>query len=388
LEHDRTNFSKNKALFPAWTESGRPTLAVAMHHTCGLCDTGYLANDARTLNQLDPHMREPCKVDPKRADGTFHFNMDLTDNMEDLLKTHANGAFVGKKLHRKLGKQHARKVETHLSQFPSNAPPCQALNPPSFHDFTRGFSPPSAAAIRASHASGYHSSHAPHGRSQHERNAREITNVKVHQGDVIALDWTFGVVHNHGGTGAKAMFAANVGRTNEVLALALVLSTSVSQASHMLIEMLRKRPNFDPSVLCHDTCPHNKDFWAMIFGVNLEVRLGLFHLLHRIVHTLDPKCELCWKALVALKKSACRCQCTDDYPHCTFATLNPTVTPTLTPTLLRLLSFAPTVTMSRSTPTATSRAFSSCRRTLALSVLNSNSHQNRINQLNISLITQ
>ena len=33
------------------------------------------------------------------------------------------------------------------------------------------------------------------------------------------------------------------------------------------------------------------------------------------------------------------CQCTDDYPHYTFTTLNPTVTPTLTPMLLRLLSF-------------------------------------------------
>jgi hypothetical protein len=50
--------------------------------------------------------------------------------------------------------------------------------------------------------------------------------------------------------------------------------------------------------------------------------------------------------------------------------------------------FTPTVTMSRLTPTEISRAFSSCRRTLALSVLNSNSHQNRINQLDISLITQ
>jgi hypothetical protein len=74
----------------------------------------------------------------------------------------------------------------------------------------------------------------------------------------------------------------------------------------MLVQMLQ-RPNFKPSVLYHDTCPHNQDFWRMLFGANLEVRLGLFHLLHRIVDASDPKCELCWKGLVALKKSVCRC---------------------------------------------------------------------------------
>jgi hypothetical protein len=306
LVHDRTNFSKDKALFPVWTESGRPTLAAAMRYTCAICHTGYMANDGRILNQLDPHIREPYEVDPKYADGTFHFHIDLGDNVEDLVKTYASGTFVGKKLHRKLGKKYGRKVESYLSQFPGNAPPCPAFNPPSFHDYIRGFSPPSPAAIRTWYKSGYHSSHTPYGYSQYDRNVREIQNVKIGPSDAIAIDWTFGVVKNYGGSGAKAMFTANVGRTNEVFALALVSSTSVSQVSHMLVEMVEKRPNFKPSVLFHDTCPHNKDFWSMIFGANLEVRLGLFHLLHRIVDTLDPKCDLYWKGLVALKKSVYR----------------------------------------------------------------------------------
>ena len=57
LEHDRTNFSKSRSLFPVWTASGRPTLAVAMNYSCALCHTMYLANDGRILDQLDPHMR-------------------------------------------------------------------------------------------------------------------------------------------------------------------------------------------------------------------------------------------------------------------------------------------------------------------------------------------
>ena len=44
----------------------------------------------------------------------------------------------------------------------------------------------------------------------------------------------------------------------------------------------------------------------MLFGANLDVRLGLFHLLHRIVDTLDTKCELYWKGLVSLKKKVYR----------------------------------------------------------------------------------
>ena len=268
----------------------------------------YLANDGRILDQLDPHIREPYKVDPKYADGTFHLHIDLTDDLDSLMKTYANGSYVGKKMHRKLGLQYSRKVETYLSQCSTdNAPPLPALsNPPSFHNFTREFSPPSSEAIRTTFKSACFSPHTPYGYSQFERNVREIQNVRVGASDAIAIDWTFQVVKNYSNLpGAKAMFTANVGRTKEVFALALVSSTSVSQVSHMLVKILQ-REHFKPSVLYHDTCPHNKDFWTRLFGANLEVRLGLFHLLHRIVDTLDPKCELYWKCLVALKKSVYR----------------------------------------------------------------------------------
>jgi hypothetical protein len=102
------------------------------------------------------------------------------------------------------------------------------------------------------------------------------------------------------------MFTANVGRTKEVFALALVSPTSVSQVSHMLVNILKKREHFKPSVLYHDTCPHNQDLWSMLFGRNLKARLGLFHLLHQIVDTLDAKCELYWKGLVSLKRKVYR----------------------------------------------------------------------------------
>jgi hypothetical protein len=306
LRHDRSNFSKSKALFPVWTGSGRPTLSVLMNYKCELCSRMYLANDGRILMQLDAHLRSTYPVDPKFAEGTFHLNIDLTDDLEVLMKTYANGSFVGKKIHRKLGLEYSRKVETYLSQFPKSAAQSPALSPPSFEDFSRGFSPPSAASIRTLYSYAYYSPLTPYGYSQYDRNVQEIQNVKIGPADAIALDWTFQVIKNYNLPGAKAMFTANVGRTNEVFALALVSTTSVSQVSHMLREILEKRADFNPSVLYHDTCPHNQDFWRMMFGANLEVRLGLFHLLHRIVDTLDTKCELYWKGLVSLKKAVYR----------------------------------------------------------------------------------
>ena len=76
-------------------------------------------------------------------------SIDLTDDLDNLMKIYANGSYVGMKMHRKLGLHYSRKVETYLSQCSTdNTPPLPALSkPPSFHDFTRGLSPPSASSI-------------------------------------------------------------------------------------------------------------------------------------------------------------------------------------------------------------------------------------------------
>ena len=184
------------------------------------------------------------------------------------METYANASFVGKKMHQKLGLDYAWKLETYESQFPQDLPPSPGHKPQplSYHDFVRGLSPPSSAAIRALFSSAFYSTLTPYGYSQYDRNVREIQNVVIEKDDAIALDWTFQVVKNYNVPGAKAMFTANVGRTKEVFALALVSNTSVTQVSHMLVNIIKKRANFNPSVLYHDTCPHNRDFWTILFG--------------------------------------------------------------------------------------------------------------------------
>ena len=154
-----------------------PPLAVALNCTCALCcHATCLANDGRVLNQIDPRVREPHKVDPKCAGGTAHFHVDLADNLDSLMKTCANASCLGKKVRRKLEIQRARKAETHLSQFPDNVPPCPALNPPLSHDFTRRFSPPSPAAVRALFKSACCLPRAPRGCLHFDRSVRERFN--------------------------------------------------------------------------------------------------------------------------------------------------------------------------------------------------------------------
>ena len=99
------------------------------------------------------------------------------------------------------------------------------------------------------------------------------------------------------------MFTAIKGSTKELLTLALVPSTALKEVSHLLVNCCQKRPEFRPSVLYSDTCPNGLNFWRRLFGMGIVLRLGLFHLLHRIVDTLDPRCAMFWKASVELKSS-------------------------------------------------------------------------------------
>ena len=131
---------------------------------------------------------------------------------------------------------------------------------------------------------------------------RELQSVSAGKDEKIAFDWTFQSVKNYKNVpGAKAIFTGNKGSTNEIVTLAMVPTTAASQISHMLLQMIEKREQFNPAVLYTDTCPHNEAFWKSIFGAALETKLGLFHLMHRIFDTLDPKCDIFWKCLVKLK---------------------------------------------------------------------------------------
>ena len=118
---------------------------------------------------------------------------------------------------------------------------------------------------------------------------------------MIAFDWTFQSVKNYQLPGAKAIFTGIKGSTKEILTLAIVPSTAAKDVAHLLTQSKKKRTIFQPSVLYTDTCPHNDETWKLLLHDQLQTKLGLFHLLHRIYDTLNPKSELFWPCLVQLK---------------------------------------------------------------------------------------
>ena len=296
LVHDRTNFSKRKNVFPIWTHSGLPMWCVVMNYKCEACKTCYAANDGRLLSVLPPDIAEAYPVLPMYASGHFHLQTDLSDDVELLMKTYANGKFVSSKLHRKLGLIYTRKARTYYLQSPTSGFV-------SYEAFTGGVTPPPGASIRASFDDAENSTLTPYAFSNFDRYEREMQSIDVSPNDKVAFDWTFQTIKNYNLPGAKAVFTGNKGSTNEIITLAIVPTTAVSQISHILLQSREKRNEFQPAVLYTDTCPHNEAFWKGIFGTYLETKLGLFHLIHRVMDTLDSKSNLYWKCVTKLRNA-------------------------------------------------------------------------------------
>jgi hypothetical protein len=140
-----------------------------------------------------------------------------------------------------------------------------------------------------------------YGYSHASRYKQELQSVPIPKGELIAFDWTFAHVVNYILAGSKAMFTGMKGSTREWICGQIVESTGVDQVSHLLIESKQIMEENDPSVLYTDTCPHNTPFCKRIYGANLVTRLGIFHLMHWIVDTLDAHSMVYCKVLVKLK---------------------------------------------------------------------------------------
>lgn len=305
LHHERTNLSKNKKLFPLWTHAGRPSWCVVMSYKCHRCNISVAANDGRLLSKLNRDVASAYPVEPTYASGTFHFDQDLSDNLENLMRTYANAKFVSEKLYGKTGKEYERKVHTYLSRAPK-----MAFIP--FKDFCGTILPPSPDAIRQYYNDAEYSSLKPYGYSNFERYECEMQSVQVRKGEKVAFDWTFQTVKNYILKGAKAVFTGNKGSTKEIITALIVPSTKVENISHGLIQSCRQREEFQPNTVYTDTCPNNTAFWRQIFGSEIEAKLGLFHLVHRIVDTLDKHSELYWQCLTDLKQSLYKYNETDE----------------------------------------------------------------------------
>ena len=99
LKHDRSNFSKNKKLFPLFRITGAPSWCIVMQYTCLACNKKVNANDGRLLISLPEYVRNAYPVDPKYADSptaTFHIDRDCSALVDELMPTYGNGDMISR----------------------------------------------------------------------------------------------------------------------------------------------------------------------------------------------------------------------------------------------------------------------------------------------------
>jgi hypothetical protein len=193
-----------------------------------------------------------------------------------------------------MGVQYTRSCETYFSRKCGH----QFL---SKMEFTGKIWPPSSTDIRRYFSSAESSPLNQYGYLHASRYRRDSQSVPIPKGELIAFNWTFAPVANYILAGSKPMFTGMKGPACEWICGQIVESTGVDQVSHLLIESKQKMEENDLSVLYTDTCPHNTPFYKRIYGANLVTRLGLFHLMHRILDRLDAHSMVYWKVLVKLK---------------------------------------------------------------------------------------
>jgi len=73
--------------------------------------------------------------------------------------------------------------------------------------------------------------------------------------------------------------------TGEIATAVLVSSTKTSDLSHAAMSLSR-RAHFKPKAMYSDRWPTKTEYWARLFGKELEGRLGLFHFLQRMTKTM------------------------------------------------------------------------------------------------------
>ncbi|KAG7367320.1 hypothetical protein IV203_029991 [Nitzschia inconspicua] len=113
---------------------------------------------------------------------------------------------------------------------------------------------------------------------------REIQGVKCVEG-IFSQDHTFDVLKNYNQrNGAVALWDV-ASDTGEVACAVLVRSTKTRDFAHAA-EHVSRRPHFKPAAMYSDTWPHKSSFWPVLFGEDIQGRLGLFHFIQRITRTL------------------------------------------------------------------------------------------------------
>ena len=285
LSSDRSNFSKNKILFPMFRINGPPSWAIIQSMTCRCCRGRCAANDGRTLVQLPQHAALSYPVESKCAltNKNSHLGRCATDMLDMLMPTCGNGDLCSRLLCNAINRGYLRTVSSYYS-YPNLNQKRECINK---NEHVRAF-PPLGDATRDLYDEAANSDNTPWGISDYHRHTREIQAAQCHR--LYAEDHTHEVTKNcyrQRTIGAEASWDVAT-ETGEIATAALVPSTKTKDLSHAAMS-LSKRSGFTPKAMCSDRWPAKTNYWEQLFGKSLEGRLGLFHFAQRLTRTMRKR---------------------------------------------------------------------------------------------------
>mgnify|MGYP007080245424 CR=1 FL=1 len=285
LRNERSNFSKNKILFPLFGLEGPPMWCIVRPMSCRSCKYRGAANVGEVLCQLPPHVRAAYPVETKYALGNknSHLSQSATGVMDLLMPTYGNGELCSQLLYNAINRSYMERVQSYCSFYKSSG-----KEAPVYVEKDGAYCtvyPPLGDGIRTTYDEASSASHTPWKISDHDRHTQEIQSVGC--GLIFAQDHTFEVTKNYFQSkqiGAAALWDV-VTETGEIASAVLVPTTKTNEYAHAATQLAR-RPTFKPSAKYSDTWPAMNQFWTLLFGESLQGRLGLFHYLQRITKTL------------------------------------------------------------------------------------------------------
>ena len=112
LHDDRTNFSKNKSLFPTFVIDGPPMWAMVVSVTCSRCRHRAPASAGEALSVLPACARSACPVETEHAPNkNSHLSVGATTVFDLLVPTCGNGDLCSRLLCHATNRLHSERVE-------------------------------------------------------------------------------------------------------------------------------------------------------------------------------------------------------------------------------------------------------------------------------------
>jgi len=117
LKNERTQFSKNKTLFPIFGFDGPPKWCMIMKMSCSCCQRQFDSNSAEILLSLPAYMSNRYPVEPRYAlpNHSFHLSNDATNILDNLMLTYANGEMFSQLLYKSVNKAYLNKITEYFS---------------------------------------------------------------------------------------------------------------------------------------------------------------------------------------------------------------------------------------------------------------------------------